>query len=670
MARGRGLGERGFLSLAFLLALALRFLPFAAATDGGLRLLSPDCYGHLRRATAVARDFPRVPVRDAYLNHPDGGVWIWPPAFDLAVGGVSRLLFGPRAQQDDVAWVAATLPPLLGALHLFPFATLARRALSGRRARLAVAAYAVLPTAILWSAFGHADHHVAEVLALLLFLVAALRSAEPALSPRRRAARAALAGAALALALLTWQGAVFVAVVALPWAVVALGPFAALLYGSAAAWVGLGTWATLGGERVPFAFISFGWFQPAFLGAIALALALAAAFTAERRGARLLALGAASALGVLVGPVLPDVAAAFRRGGAHVLNRADEGTAASTHALPPDDFADGGYLSYPPDLLAVIAEARPLLDAPLLESFRRALGELSIGLLLLPAMVVLWSIPALRLSRHPSPLARLRSPAARRAVARLLVVSFGAALLAMTLAQRRNAYYLALFSALALAESVGRGEVALARRRRRPIPRLLGPALAALAAVALGFPLLGHVRRFAEAPGADFLALLASVGAADPPPAAPGSPGFEKPGSVEGVMTPWAAGHFVTALTRRPAAADPFGYGWRRQARFYAASDDREAEAILRAARCRYVLTADLRPVLPRYAVAAGRAGAPLDAMLAVRVHFSPSPTAVPFLRLAFASRSGSRLPGGRFVPAYAVWRVVDAAPSPVRAPP
>ena len=40
--------------------------------------------------------------------------------------------------------------------------------------------------------------------------------------------------------------------------------------------------------------------------------------------------------------------------------------------------------------------------------------------------------------------------------------------------------------------------------------------------------------------------------------------------------------HFVTALTGHPAAADPFAYGWRRQARLFTATDDAEVERILR----------------------------------------------------------------------------------------
>ncbi|HTS01702.1 MAG TPA: peptide transporter, partial [Thermoanaerobaculia bacterium] len=96
VARGRG-RDGLFVLVLFLAALLLRLASFPAATARGWRLLSPDCYGHLRRTVSVARNFPRVPFHDPYLNHPDGGVFIWPPAFDLLAGGLSRVLFGAAA---------------------------------------------------------------------------------------------------------------------------------------------------------------------------------------------------------------------------------------------------------------------------------------------------------------------------------------------------------------------------------------------------------------------------------------------------------------------------------------------------------------------------------------------------------------------------------------------
>jgi hypothetical protein len=121
-------------------------------------------------------------------------------------------------------------------------------------------------------------------------------------------------------------------------------------------------------------------------------------------------------------------------------------------------------------------------------------------------------------------------------------------------------------------------------------------------------------------------------------------------------------GHFVTALAERPAAADPFVYGWRRQARLFTAADDAEAREILLGARCRYLVTTDLRSVLPRYAMAAGRAPAPPERMFAVRVHESADYRPVPFLVRVLESRTAARAPDGRLVPRFRVFRV-DGGP-------
>src|SRR5258706_14972512 len=86
--------DRRLLLAAFTVALAVRLLPLHAATAGGLRLLSPDCYGHLRRSLAGARHFPHVPTFDPTLGFPDGGLWIWAASFDLPVRRLARAPLG------------------------------------------------------------------------------------------------------------------------------------------------------------------------------------------------------------------------------------------------------------------------------------------------------------------------------------------------------------------------------------------------------------------------------------------------------------------------------------------------------------------------------------------------------------------------------------------------
>ena len=123
-------------------------------------------------------------------------------------------------------------------------------------------------------------------------------------------------------------------------------------------------------------------------------------------------------------------------------------------------------------------------------------------------------------------------------------------------------------------------------------------------------------------------------------------------------MAPWSAGHFVTALAERPSAADPFVYGWRRSCRLLTATDDAEALAILKGAKCRYLVTADVSRLLPAYAAAAGRAPGPTDAMFARRVHESSAARPLPFLVRVLDSRTGSLRPDGSFQPLFRVFRV------------
>lgn len=629
--------ELVLLATVFTVALGVRLLSVAAATEGGLRLASPDAYAHLRRATAIARSFPAVTVRDPWLNHPDGGVFIWPPAFDLLGGGISRLAFGADAPRDEVARVLAVVPPLLGALHVVPLFFLARRVLSQRRAALAACAYSVLPVAAVWSQFGHADQHVAETL-LLLLLILALARTRAAGERRASFGRAFAAGAALAAMVLTWQGAVFAGALSFAWAAFALRPSAAVTFAiSSAGLTALGTLPYAGGLDLPFTFVSFGWFQPALLLAGASAVAAIAAVRSRGPGRRFSA-GLGLLLLAAVSPVAPDLARGLFGGLRYVVSH--------QAGVARDEMARGGYLSYPKDWIGLIAESRPLLRPPFLATLRNAVEESSPGIVLLPVALALW---------------------ARRRPDHRLLSLFGAALLLMTLSQRRNEYYLAPFAALALAE-------ALARLAPRGVmrPRPAAIAAASLLVVLPGLPHYGRILNYAGAPGTDLVETLERLGSLYPPPFDPAGRPLPKPGSVAGVFCPWSAGHFVTALSGYPAAADPFGYGFRRQARLYTTPDDDEAERILRESRCAWLFTTDLRAVLPAYAAAAGRPPAPLAATFAVRVHESASPRPLPFLELALDSRTAYRAPDGRLVPRFRVFRVrtaTEAAEASPRAP-
>jgi hypothetical protein len=401
----------------------------------------------------------------------------------------------------------------------------------------------------------------------------------------------------------------------------------------AASLVGAGAALTLPGEAVPFAFVSFGWFQPALLAGAAVPLLALSAWRASAPGRRLF-WGAAALVALAVAlPNAPRVLAAVFRGGTYVFK---EGAGA-----PADDFADGGYLSYPQEFLRLVAECQPLVSS--WGTFGRAVREVSPGFLLVPLAALLWLRPGLRRPLRP------------RAAGRALVALFAAAVFAMALFQQRNVYYLSIFAALALAEGVAR----VAPRGLRGAARALAPVALAVSLVVLpGVPYLRRAAAYANAPGTDILDLFARLKALDPPPVDPAALPPPVPGSIPGVMPPWSAGHFVTALAERPSAADPFVYGWRRLCRLLTTTDDAEALAILKAAKCRYLVTADVSRVLPAYAAAAGRAPGATEAMFARRVHESTAERPLPFLVRVLDSRTGSLRADGSFQPLFRVFRV------------
>ncbi len=596
------------LALVVAAAFALRLVTLRELERGGLRLLSADDYGHLRRAAATVRDFPRVPVFDPYLSHPRGGRWIWPPLFDLAIAAPARLVWGAQAPLERIERLAAWLAPVLGALALWPLLALGRRAL-GRGAALGAAAiYAVSPAAIAWSAFGHSDQHVAEALLLL----AALAALSAWLSQERDDWRAlAPVALALAAAVLVWQGAVFVAPLLALAALLArrARPAAAAIAASALL---VAPWAWLAGG--PVTYISFGLFQPLFLGLCAALLLVA---SCGRWG---LALAGAAAI----------AAAAFWAPIGGALGHLASATRGATSAT--------SYLSYPKEWLALIGEYRPLLA----RGVRPVLAQLSGGFVLLPLAWALWLGEA------------RREPARRGAL--LPLVCAAPLVLAMALAQRRYAYYLAPLVALALADLVRR----IGARR---------PAAAAALAVAALLPVAPAILELRSAPGApgqDLLLTLSGLAAIDPPGADPLRPRDVEPGEVPGVMAPWSIGHLVTLFARRPTVADNFGYGFAEQARFFTtpAGEDEEARRQLAALRCRYVLTTDLRPVLPAYAAAAGRAGMALEETLAARLQRSRAERPLPFLRLVLVSQSASVDERGEMVPRFKIYRVELEAPA------
>ncbi len=643
-------------AVAILLGAALRLHTREAAQAGDrVHPLDSDSAYHMRRARFAAAHFPRTIQFDPLMNFPDGGVAIWPPLFDLTLALPARLAHGAAATPGQVERGAAWVPVALAAGAIALTGALALRRY-GPGAGVAAALFlAVCPGHVLWTQYAHTDQHAAESFAGLLALLLFVRSRE---APS--ASREAAAGAALALAVLTWQGAIywgaiFALALVLETALTGRPTVRAALWvlGLPAAATAAATAAWLGWLSPPLTYVSFGFFQPLFLAALAggvAALELLGLGLRRRLGRSDLLLGGALAAAAAAAtlPFAGSLAAGLARGVGYVAGRTSEVAGAA------------GYVSYPKDWLRGIFETRPLLSGgPGL-----ALEQLSLGFFLAPLVVIAWGIRAAR--ERSGPLATL--------------AVWGAVTLFLALSQRLNVYYAAPLAALALVETAR----FVGARTGRPV-------LAAVFAVGLAVPMLPGLRReLAQVtlPGSDLFATLGRMRAELPravdayDPRLLGPPPFPAAlARAPSVMAPWSLGHWILYEAEQPVVANNFGYGFLDSIRFFLAASEDEALEIARRHRARWVLATDLVPRVNEYAGYLGRppllASAadgslvPTPAYLATmqsRLYdfggrgLSSETVAIPPLtrfRLLFDSKSAIRR-GGAWVPRWRVFEIID----------
>ncbi len=660
------------LAAALVLGTALRLSTYRQLQAGPrTRAVSSDDYYHLRRARFAVAHFPRTIFLDPLMNFPSGGVGIWPPLFDLALALPSRLLHGADATAEAIEREAAWVPLLLAAGAIVAAGFLGRRHSGATGGVVAALFVAVSPGHLLWSQYGHVEQHVAESFFGLAALVAYLASRERPDAPGN-ARREAVAGIALALAVLAWQGAIY-------WgAIFALALFleslrtrrsvfraAVLTLGLPAAVVGAATAAWTKGLEMPFTYVSFGFFQPLFLGALAAGLTLldtVVGLVRRRLPTRSL-LPRAAFLAVAAVALLPftaDLTRSFAGGIGYVAGKTEEVAGA------------GGYVSYPTSWLKGIFEARPLFA----DGAGTPIRQLSLAIFLTPLAIFAWA---------------RRAIAGRRPGVHAALAVWGVVTLFLALSQRVNVYYAVPLCALALVEAA-RFVAAFVRRRmpsgKRPSRRLL----AAATALAIGWPMASGILaevRAEHVPGSDLFDTLGwmrrtlprTVDAYDPRLLHPASypPELARAPSV---IAPWSMGHFLLYEAEQPVVANNFGYGFMDSIRFFLAPTEREALEVAARHRVRWVVVTDLVPRMNDYAGYLGRAplltpgGAGLEptpryfSTLQSRLYdfdgagTEASGLAVPPLRsfrLVFSSRTGI-LRGGRFL---SRWKVFEIVPEP-----
>ncbi|HEY3202231.1 MAG TPA: STT3 domain-containing protein, partial [Thermoanaerobaculia bacterium] len=567
-----------------------------AMVGGRVRALDSDSTYHMRRARFAAAHFPKTILFDPLMNFPDGGVAIWPPLFDLALAAPARLVHGadasPGAVERGAAWV-----PLWLAAGAIALAGFLGRALYGTASGIVAAFFlAVCPGHILWSQYAHTDQHVAESFCGLLVLFLFLRSREHP-SSAGNAAREAAAGFALAIAVLTWQGAIYwgaiFALSLLAESILARQPMlrtAVWTLGLPAILSGAATAAWLGWVRPPLTYVSFGFFQPLFLAALA-GGTVAADMTARGvRGSlsRRELLGGLAVIAVVAAATLPvarELLAGLLNGIGYV--------AGTTREIA----GSGGLISYPKDWLKGIFEARPLLA----DGLGPAVRQLSLAFLLAPFAVLLWAARARR--------------GVRTGVYTTLAV-WGAVTLFLALSQRLNVYYAAPFSALVLIEASRTAATRLRRRfRASHRPRLA--LLSAVVGIALALPMGIGIREELSAhytPGSDLFDTLDRMRAELPHGIDPYDPRLLGPPPfpselwrASSVLAPWSLGHLILYDAEQPVVANNFGYGFLDSIRFFLAGSEEEALAIARRHRARWVIATDLLPRMNDYASYLGK---------------------------------------------------------------
>jgi asparagine N-glycosylation enzyme membrane subunit Stt3 len=592
---------------ALAIGVGLRLSTREQLTAGGrARALTPDDDYHLRRARFAAAHYPRTILFDPLMDFPKGGVGIWPPLFDVALATPAWLLHGASASPESVERGAMWVPLVFAAGSIL-LAGLLGRLVVGPAAGAVLALFvAICPGHILWTQYGHTDQHVAEsffgLLVLWLYLRSRFQIPNSTFQVEPRAGGAPwnlepgtwneiFTGVALALAVLAWQGAIYWgAVIALSLFLEALATRrsvlrpAVLILGGSALLTAPATALWLSGARPPFTYVSFGFFQPLFLAALAggtvlldtLLRAARGQLTRRETGWRFAVL-AGAALAVL--PFAGGLWLGLARGVGYVAGKTNEASGAT------------GYVSYPKNWLSGIFEARPLLADGLAQPVR----QLSAAFFLSPLILLLWAVRAARGIRPGFHIA---------------LAVWGAVTLFLALSQRLNVYYAAPLAGLCLIEAAGILAGLFGRTARART------ALAVFGAAALALPMAPGIREEISAvrvPGSDLFDTLEwmrrglphAVDAYDARLLSPEAP--PELARAASVLAPWSLGHLILYDAELPVVANNFGYGFLDSIRFFLAESEEEALTIARGRRARWVLATDLVARMNDYANYLGR---------------------------------------------------------------
>ena len=529
--------------------------------DGFVNLQGIDSWYHLRSIDNVARNFPERPAFDPYLLAPAGGRPRVAGMFDLALGGVARVVGWGEPDSRTAAVVAAWGPVYLAALLPLVVYFLGSTLFNPAAGLAACWLAAISPGSLfLTSRLGFADHHIVEALlstCLLLCLAMTTQS-------RKVWTWRIFAGLSLGALLGAWAAGYFVLGVALLW----LGLQCLAQSPDAPARELAKTTLVLCGLALPIViclephqWTPFNYLGlvggPVVIGAVALALDHLVWRGMPRWKAALWVVGAIAAAAGLASlwPIWREIVRMQIR------------------------------VWLPNETYQAIAELRPLFFPAGRFTLAPAWNQFTASALIgVPVLAML----AARLRGRPD---------------RFLLLVWSIAMLLTTLSKTRASVYLAICFALLTGWAISR---LLDWRAARPDARRTVALSLALALIYLpNLPIaIAHAKTDAGPPK-EWREALAWLRDHTPEPFGDAQAYYETyprpyPETEYGVLTWWDYGHWIIALGRRVPTSNGFQSGASGVAQFYLSQTETEALEAGGERKVRYVVT-DESLTLPQF---------------------------------------------------------------------
>jgi dolichyl-diphosphooligosaccharide--protein glycosyltransferase len=542
-------------------------------SSSGVRFLETDAWYHVRLVENQVANFPERVTLDPYAAR--GGQFVpIAPLFDTITSTIVVLRHGRDATTEQVERIAAWMPPLYGTLTVILVWALARQLFDRRAGLIAAALLAVLPGHFMdRTMLGFVDHHALEAALAIGVLYTFARACQDG-SGRTLVA----AGIALGLYLLTWGSGAFLVAI--------LGAWLAATVLLARDVDDIARAATVSGAASVVALPLVGAFQdPAMhrygsqllalagLGAVAAAMVgmirLATRRNVSAKAAALIAMAAVSVIGAIAAAMVAP-------------------------ALTRQVWVDLLRLSPNASRMGVL-EARPLFlyggEWNWMQPWLFFRTGFFIGVAaFVPFMVRVWR---------------------GRSAGDLLLLVYSAATFVATIGQNRFGYYLVTACAVLggwLASEVLDWAGVPHAGNRQPAPRTRLPMARDAAVIAVAgamfapnlAPRVLLAERVASYPDywRDTMRWLHGNTPSPFPDAGPGDSHYharyETPNAHTAaytVMSWWDQGYWIAQQARRVPVANPTQERAGVAGRFYSATDEGEALAILRAEGTRYVVS-------------------------------------------------------------------------------